>query len=228
MAAVITMLVLASLATIAFIVVRVIKGGVPGVLAKTVASLFFIGLGVVAAIVSPAAEKWMLLIIFGLVFGLVGDIVLDLKVVYPESNDLYLNGGMISFGIGHILYFIAVLMIITFNLSVLLVSLAIALPLAALIMLAGKPMKLNFGKFIVHASLYAFILVFMSVYTVALCIHGDSIPLMAAGMILFLLSDLVLSPMYFGDKAHDKVFIIVNHALYYAAQICIASFIFFA
>ena len=46
-------------------------------------------------------------------------------------------------------------------------------------------------------------------------------------MVLFLLSDLVLTQMYFGGKPRDKVLCTVNHALYYAAQICIACYVFF-
>jgi hypothetical protein len=36
----------------------------------------------------------------------------------------------------------------------------------------------------------------------------------------------VLSTQYFGGKPDDKLLIIVNHLLYYAAQICIASVFF--
>ena len=47
------------------------------------------------------------------------------------------------------------------------------------------------------------------------------------GAAFFLLSDLVLTEMYFGGKPRDKVLCTVNHALYYAAQICIACYVFF-
>ena len=47
------------------------------------------------------------------------------------------------------------------------------------------------------------------------------------GMILFFLSDIFLTQMYFGGKPDDKTLCIVNHALYYAAQICVASFVFY-
>lgn len=226
MATMIIFIVLACAATALFLVVRVTKGGVPGVLTKALASLFFIALGVAGAMSADKIDKAVILILFGLVMGLVGDIVLDLKVVYPQSNDLYLNAGMISFGIGHCLYIAALLMLISFNLTTLLVSIAITLPLTALIMLSSKFMKINFGKFLLHSVLYAVILTFMSVYTIAISISDPKFVLLSVGMVLFLLSDLVLSPMYFGGKQDDKMMCILNHVLYYGAQICIAAFIF--
>jgi len=51
--------------------------------------------------------------------------------------------------------------------------------------------------------------------------------LLSVGLISFLASDLVLSLQYFGGKQDSKNLTIVNHILYYIAQILIASFIFF-
>ena len=227
MAAMIVLIVLASLAAIFFMYVRVTKGGIYGLLTKTLASILFVALGVAGAMslypdIAPAA----VLIIMGLVMGLVGDIVLDLKVVYRESSDIYLNAGMISFAIGHFVYLAAIIMLIKFDLSILFASIAITIPISVGILIASKYMKLDFGKFLLHAIAYTVILTFMTVYTIALSIYDSRFILMAVGMALFLLSDLVLSPMYFGGKQDDKLMCIVNHALYYAAQICIASFIF--
>ncbi|MFW5779847.1 MAG: lysoplasmalogenase family protein [Bacillota bacterium] len=227
MATMITMIVLAVLAAIFFMYVRVTRGGVLGVLTKTLASIFFIALGVAGAIsLYPDIDKAALFIILGLVMGLVGDVVLDLKVVYPESSDLYLNAGMISFGVGHFIYIAAIIMLIEFDLSVLLASVAITIPISIAILMSSKVMKIDFGKFIVHAISYTVILTFTSVYATALAISDSRFILMSIGMILFLLSDLVLSPMYFAGKQDDKFMCVANHTLYYGAQICIATFIF--
>lgn len=227
MVTMIIFLVLAIAAAIFFLYVRVTKGGVAGVLTKTLASVCFIALGVAGVVSqSPNIDKASVFILFGLIMGLVGDIILDLKVVYPESNDMYLNAGMISFGIGHALFITAIIMLITFNLTSLLVSIAITIPIAAAVMLSAKPMKIDFGKFFIHSLSYAVILTFTSVYAISIAITDTRFVLLAIGMVLFLLSDLVLSPMYFGGKQDDKFMCIANHALYYGAQICIASFIF--
>lgn len=69
---------------------------------------------------------------------------------------------------------------------------------------------------------------FMSAFSIGLCIVMKSTRVLpfTIGMILFLLSDVVLSMMYFGGRPKDKTLCVINHALYYAAQICIASFIY--
>ena len=73
----------------AFIIVRVVYGGVYGLLTKIVASLAL----VVTAIVFTTFEGTIAsgIIAIGLLFGLIGDILLDLKVIYPEHNNAYLN-----------------------------------------------------------------------------------------------------------------------------------------
>lgn len=228
MTAMIIMIALAAASAIFFMVIRVLKGGIYGMLTKALASLFFIVLGVTGAIsLAPYIDRAAVLILLGLVLGLIGDIVLDLKVVYPESNDDYLNAGMISFAISHIVYFIAVVMLITFKVTTFLICLGITVPVSILILLASQKLKVNFGKFIVHAITYLVLLAFMSIYTIAIAITDTRFILMAVGMVLFLLSDLVLSPMYFAGKQDDKLMCIINHTLYYGAQICIATFIFF-
>ncbi len=228
MTAMIIMIALASASAIFFMVVRVLKGGIYGMLTKALASLFFIALGVTGAIsLAPNIDSAVIVILLGFVLGLVGDIVLDLKVVYRESSDIYLNAGMISFTIGHVVYLIAVIMLISFKATTLLACVAITIPISILILLASQKMNVQFGKFIVHSITYLLLLTFMSVYTIAIAISDTRFILMAVGMVLFLLSDLVLSPMYFAGKQDDKLMCVINHTLYYAAQICIATFIFF-
>ena len=149
-----------------------------------------------------------------------------------EEEGLYLTAGMVSFGIGHIMYFVAVMLYLgaEVNWTVLGISLAIAVVVAVAMVFGGeKLLKLSFGKFKIHSLIYAFMLVFMGALSVALCISMKSTKMLlfAIGMILFFLSDAVLSTMYFGGKPKDKLLIIVNHALYYAAQICIATFMFY-
>ena len=132
---------------------------------------------------------------------------------------------MISFAIGHIVYFIALLL------------LADLTPPFSFLVCHNHPISVGilflkadenkFRKFLAHAITYTVILTFMSIYTIALSIYDTRYILMAVGMVLFLLSDLVLSPMYFAGKQDDKVLCVINHTLYYAAQICIATFLFF-
>ena len=194
------------------------RGGVVAMFAKTAASLGFISIAVAG--LYEGASRAALFVLFGLVFGLIGDMVLDLKVVYLEKPEegVYLTGGMASFGIGHIMFLTAICLFVgeAVTGTVIGVSAAIAAVMACgTVFLGGKLLK--------------FILIFMSAFAIGLCVSMRSTELLlfAVGMVLFLLSDLVLTQMYFGGKPRDKVLCTVNHALYYAAQICIACYVFF-
>lgn len=234
-------IIIASVLAVAFMAMRVTigsksaNGGVVTMFAKAVASLGFIAVGITA--IYNGGENFhyqaAIFMIAGLVMGLIGDMVLDLKVVYlkqPEEG-IYLTGGMVSFGIGHIMYFIATCLLLgkTVNLALVGVCVAISAVLAfALVMGGERFLKFKFGKFTIHSILYAFVLLFMGAFSIGLCIVMKNTRMLqfAIGMILFLLSDLVLTQMYFGGRPKDKALCVINHTLYYAAQIVLASFIF--
>ncbi|NLL56523.1 MAG: hypothetical protein GX242_04845 [Clostridiales bacterium] len=237
---VILMMIAASVLAALFLVVRVtfgkrsLKGGIFAMYAKALASLGFIMVGVFGIYQGVDNIQAAVIVLFGLIMGLVGDIVLDLKVVYDgrEEEGTYLTGGIVSFAIGHIMFFIAILLFLAdtqFIAGKLIgISVAVSVAFTALIMLVGKfVMKFDFGKFIIHSCIYAFMLTFMSAFTIALLIVMDTTIMLpfAIGMILFLLSDIVLTQMYFGGQKKNSILCIINHVLYYAAQISIASFI---
>lgn len=235
----VVMIIIASVLAIAFMAVRVtagaksVQGGVIAMFAKTVASLGFIAIGVAAFYKGVDNASAAIFVLAGLIFGLIGDMVLDMKVVYlkqPEEG-IYLTGGMASFGIGHIMFLTAVCLFLgdTVTLPLVGICVAVSAVLAFAMIFGGERlMGLKFGKFTVHSLLYAFILLFMSALSIGLCVVMKSTKMLqfAIGMVLFLLSDIVLTSMYFGGRAKDKSLCVVNHALYYAAQICIASFIY--
>lgn len=229
MAVQICLCVLAVLTTALFIFVRVTKGGAMGILTKTLASFCFVLYGVFSFTQITWFNAGSVFVIMGLVCGLIGDIVLDLKYVYKQENDIYLNAGMLAFSIGHIFYFAGTVLFSyeTINLLLpILISVGAALLLTPVTIFGGKKMGLDFGKFTWQSIGYSFLLNFMTVFTIYLsCISLDFIVL-GVGMALFLLSDLVLSMQYFGGKVDNKFLTTINHATYYAAQILIATFLF--
>ena len=197
---------------------------------KTASSFCFI-MSAIFAINYAESSSFNLLMVAGLVLGLIGDVILDLKIMYPDQSNQYFIAGTTSFAIGHFFYFISAM---TFNLNTIpthllwniLASLAIAIVLTTAIMLSSKKMGLNFGKMVYIVIMYSIILTFMTAFSISIAIFVPMFWLFAAGMILFLLSDLVLSMQYFGN-ATSKVWIFVNHILYYAAQIMLALSILF-
>ncbi len=233
------LIMLASILALVFIAIRVTwakkseVGAVVGMMSKAVASVGFIAVGVFA--LSGVTNVYgASFIIMGLVMGLIGDIVLDEKVIHIKTplEGVYLTGGMVSFAIGHIFYLIGMLKIL--GTSILTggafgIAIAGGITISAVMMLVGKNvLKFNFGDFFIHSTLYGFLLGFMTVLMIVAYVISKDVGLlrMMIGMILFLASDVVLSQMYFGGKPKDNILIIANHALYYGAQIAIASYLF--
>ncbi len=213
-----------------FLINRDRNGSVKALLYKTAASFLFILVAFTSFIVNPGqcTALFAVLIIMGLVCGLVGDILLDLKIMYKESSSLYQHGGMAAFLVGHLFYLAA--LIIYFGFSW--IPLVIALVLAAIIICVSKFLfKFNFAEHTVDTYAYSFVLAYMmtqACYAAVSRGYTACTVLLAAGAILFLLSDLVLSMTYYDNK-DSRAYISVNHVLYYAAQFAIAlSILYFA
>lgn len=161
-------------------------------------------------------------VIVGLVLGLLGDVFLDLKLMYPKDNDLFTYFGFYSFLFGHLLYIFY--FISNFDNSMFEVSILFGLAgfVVFLVLMTEKPMQLNYGKFRIISSIYAFVLsliTFLSLWIgIREAINGFII--FGIGMVSFLISDLILSQSYFGRKEKQWM-IYTNYIFYYLAQLLI-------
>lgn len=217
-------------ATLLFLVVRVKKGGIPGLFTKAAASFCFIATAVAAANKNSIFLGFASFIIFGLIMGMLGDIWLDLKWIHLDKKDSYLYSGFVSFLMGHIFYVSAIFFYSPWTEKSIVLAIIGALVISGGAILIEKPMKMDYGKFRLILFLYSFMLsltVTASIIT-AIITKGETVwVVMSAGGVLFLLSDLVLSGMYFGENKNTPVNIVINHTLYYTAQFIMASSIFF-
>ncbi len=209
-----------------FIYLRIKRMRVFALLAKALTSLLFCTIAIICAISRDNITPVMLIMIFGLVFGLIGDVLLDLKVIYQEDKKAYLNSGICSFSIGHILYLIA-LVITAVNLKVyvtesLLISGAIGVAFVAITIIGIRLLKYKMESYLLQSVLYGFLLAFVGAFCTCIFIKTNQLGLNAIGLCLFLASDIVLSAMYYGGKEENNKYIIINHTLYYSAQILIA------
>ena len=205
---------------------------------KTVTSVLFVATAVAGAITNyvvtgvVGVNKLIFtgLIILGLVCGTIGDLTLDLKIVYQQKivrhSDLYTYFGMGAFGVGHVLYIVAVAIFFGFSGW----SVLIAAALTALIFTISLfLMRMQFGKFLIPSIVYALLLtLFLACTIVGGIFTAFTVPviLLVVGAGLFLLSDLVLSMIYF-DGNESKIMIVINHVLYYAAQFLIALSVYY-
>ncbi len=206
-----------------FLITRDRKGSVKALLLKTITSFLFISVAFASVMVNSGqgVATFFALIIMGLICGLIGDIVLDLKVMYKESSSLYQHGGMVAFLIGHLFYLAALIIYFGFDW----IPLVIAVVLAIIIACVSKfILKFNFAEHTVDTYAYTFFLSYMMTQACYAAITRGFTActvLLAAGSILFLLSDLILVMTYYDNK-DSRPFIAVNHILYYAAQFTIA------
>ncbi len=213
-----------------FLSLRDKDGSSGAAMVKSFASLFFIATALAAIAENqggfrPDHLEPVLLIIMGLALGLVGDIMLDFKIVYQtniKDSDTYTWTGMAVFGIGHILFIAAVAMLYGFSAPALLAGMLLN---GVIFGISRWAMKMDFGKWYTPSLLYGFLLSIFMCQVIAACIRirplGAGLMFLLAGSVLFLLSDLVLSMTYFQAK-DSKAMIVVNHLLYYFAQFAIA------
>ena len=227
-------LTLGILVTVLFLSKRKANVTLNVVIIKSFASILFIATGAFGFAGNPAFDTYSgILMIIGAVFGLLGDIILDLKYVYPKDKDTYLYCGFISFLIGHLLYGASMIKLLGFGLNnVFNMGLGfVAMCLFAIF--SPKIMGLTYGKFktitVIYTATAGSLVGLGFSYMLS---EGFSLQtiLFYAGMILFLASDGVLGKIYFSNKEKDRTsrfYIVLNHALYYAAQFLIAMSISF-
>lgn len=223
------------ISTTTFLFLRVKKFGIKAVFAKTTSSVLFIATAVSAFSASGISDLCFAgTIILALVLGLLGDIWLDLKWVYPHDNDLYTFAGFTSFGIEHVLIY-SLLMIRFSDLSMnrtWLIPLFASIIISVCVLLLEKPMKLKYGKFKAISGFYVFILILWTLtagsFALAYDFENTTLNLLTIGGLLFLISDLILSGTYFGEGKNRPIDIIGNHISYYLAQFVIASSLLFS
>lgn len=206
----------------AFLYQRTKSAGAVSLILKTTTSLLFIAAaitGVYIKMPGGVALQYSLLFVCGLLLGLIGDIFLDLKIMYPGHADTYTFSGMAAFALGHIFYIYASIMYFGFDLWSLAVSAAVIL----LILLSIKLFKLKIGKFWPPVIIYTILLSFFASNALFNMVNNWNIAntFVFFGALFFLLSDLILSMTYFGGK-NGKGYIIINHILYYMAQYALA------
>ena len=221
----------------AFIVSEKMEKYKKAVVLKGLASLVFVALGVVGALLAnhvltigalnaAGAENLVaLLIAIGLGFGMIGDICLNLRLVLKDGKKIFL-AGIAAFLIGHILYLAAIIMQID-SLQALLIGIGAGIVCAAGLLIwifknitAQKVFKI-FGIFYVGAVV---VMTAVAVTKVIIDFNYASLVFMI-GAILFTASDVILIFNMFSE--HKKAWMRpTNLSLYYIGQLLIAASLF--
>lgn len=226
----IILLTLCITSVVLMIIKKVTKVGMSFFWTKLIASVLFVFSATVAIMLKSKIENYTLFILLGLMFGMLGDILLALKEIYKPHEAQYLNGGFLSFAIGHIMYIIGFGMYANKSADLLVLSfiaLAIGAVIATIIIVNSSRMSLDFGQFKIQTYAYTFVLCITTCFMVALAIMVSKLWIVASALILFLLSDLFLSFIYFAPRKNTKANWGLNLGTYYLAQILIVAFLIF-
>ncbi len=164
-------------------------------------------------------------VFLGLLFGALGDILLNLRFVFEKAGQKIFLAGIAAFLTGHILYLVA---LIPLSQS-LIISIACGIIIAAIIL------TIIFKSFEVKLAFKIFGIVYIGAVVLMTCIAiGNCITsgfelytiLYAIGAVLFTISDVVLIFNTFGPTTKFSLRI-TNLSLYYFGQLFIASCLFF-
>lgn len=187
-----------------------------GLWLKGITSFGFVLIGIINLIyvfkIEGNQRKFCVIMLIGLVFAMLGDIVLN----------LFFIGGAILFAIGHIFYFIAYCFLQSFKAKDLIFGLIILVPSALIILLLPI---FDFGEVLMQmvCLIYALIISFMVGKTVSNLITKKRLIniILVIGSVLFFISDFMLLLDVFGNVG--KFAGILCLATYYPAQ-CILAY----
>lgn len=209
---------------------------VKAVILKSLVSVLFVTVGVYGTWLAAAKGNDSPLcpfVVLGLLLGLLGDIWLDLKYVFPEKDGPFTYAGFCVFGVGHILFISGMLMSYypAGKPTTVILPILLALVLSVGNAFMEKPMKLHYGKFKPIVLAYGVILFAMVLLSgsLALSYGWKELPLnlLFIGGVFFAISDLILSGTYFGAGKERPIDLALNYITYYSAQFLIASALVF-
>ena len=190
---------------------------------KVLGSLAFVMVGVVMAFYAGEGIAWI--IVTGLIFGLIGDLLLGFRTIYTEHKKAFFYSGGLSFTVGHIFYIFA-LSKAEGSMTKLTVAAFIVLMIFAVIY-ALKRQKGTASSFI-SGSVYIGFVAVVAAMAISAAVHNFTTAnlIFAVGGFSFFLSDNFLGAYSFGPVKSRELNIVL-HITYYVAQLAIGWSIMF-
>jgi len=195
---------------------------VAAVVLKGCASLMFCFIGFIGFLnANVYFFKTAVFIAIGLLFGAIGDVLLNFRFVLKNEGQKVFLAGIAAFLIGHIAYMVSLLLLISSSIVICTICGVVAAAILLTIMLKNLKVK---SAFKIFGVIYIGAVCLMTSYAIGNAIATDFAPsclLYAIGAVLFLISDVVMIFNTFGSTKRFGLRI-TNLSLYYLAQIIIA------
>lgn len=232
----IVLLVLGTISTVIFIVSKVTNYSLKTIIFKTIASLFFVALGILDFCLNKEGYfLFKLFTVLGLFFGMLGDAFLGFKYITSgTAKKVWILLGMFAFALGHVFYIVGVLVGFYIPGNVVFIILPFVLPIVfiGVYMLIAKKVGINFGKGMLPFGLFYLYCLSSMVFS-SLCmaiLHQFAMPTIVmffVGAVFFASSDMMLTGAYFKEGQRSKAYMATYSVFYYIAQFVIAFSIFF-
>lgn len=189
---------------------------------KGLAALMFVIIGFIGY-KNVTTDSLGKMIAIGLMFGLIGDVLLNLRFVLKENGQKAFLLGILSFLIGHILYLCALVPIAVNTLACVIIGVIMA---AALLVYIFKTMDVKIA-FKIFGVFYLGAVIIMTVMAIGIAVSTGNVHdiIYAVGAILFTASDIVLIFNTFSGVTKFSLRI-TNLSLYYVGQLLIAGSLF--
>jgi len=189
---------------------------------KGLASLMFVIIGFIGY-TSVTTSSLGKTIAIGLVFGLIGDVLLNLRFVFEKNGQKIFLVGILAFLIGHILYLCALIPISENTGICVLIGAIIA---AGLLTYIFKTMEVKIA-FKIFGVFYLGAVIIMTVIAIGIAASTGNTHdvIYAIGAVLFTASDIVLIFNTFSGVTKFSLRI-TNLSLYYIGQLLIAGSLF--
>ena len=207
-----------------FIAVEHKEKYIPAVILKGTAALLFCIIGAVAMATASVDQGFARLVVIGLFCGMIGDVLLNLRFVFPKVGQKIFLLGVAAFLTGHILYLCAIIPLSQNLLPCLIVGTVLA---AVLLTWIFKTLTVKLA-FKIFGVLYIGAIVLMTAVAIGnvLTTASTAAWMHAVGAVLFTLSDIVLIFNTFGTEQKFSMRI-TNLSLYYMGQLMIAASLFY-
>ncbi len=232
----IILLVLGSAMSIVFIVSKVINYSLKTIIFKTIASLFFVALGILDFCLNREGSfLFKLFTVLGLFFGMLGDFFLGFKYITSgKAKKAWILIGMFAFALGHVFYIAGILAGFYFPGNAIFIILPFVLPLVfiGVYMLIARKVGINFGKGMLPFGIFYLYCLSSMVFS-SLCmaiLHQfamRTLIMFFVGAVFFASSDMMLTGAYFKPGKRSKTYMATYSVFYYVAQFVIAFSIFF-